>query len=96
MEMNLNTCLEDTFKGNSKTWVSSCSVQFRKSLSCWLLEGEKMLRDKDGSKPSLVCLLLAMASQRCWVSWFNPNQQLSPTQLLAHFPPVGWGRELEE
>lgn len=24
--------------------------------------------------------------------WFNPSWQLSPTQLLAYSPPVGWGR----
>ncbi|KAK4810275.1 LOW QUALITY PROTEIN: hypothetical protein QYF61_015305 [Mycteria americana] len=30
------------------------------------------------------------------VSWFNPSWQLSPTQPLAHSPPVGWGRESEE
>jgi len=27
------------------------------------------------------------------MSWFNPTQQLSTTQPLAHFPPVGSGRE---
>lgn len=63
--MNLNTHLEDTSKGSHKTWVSNCSLQFGNSLSCWLLEVEKMLRDKNGSTPSLVCLLLAMAI-RCW------------------------------
>jgi len=25
------------------------------------------------------------------VSWFNPSWQLSTTQLLAHYTPVGWG-----
>ena len=30
------------------------------------------------------------------LSWFNPSQQLGPTQPLAHFPLVGWGRESEE
>lgn len=31
------------------------------------------------------------------VSWFNPRQQLSTTQLLTHtHPPVGWGRDSEK
>ncbi|KAK4829879.1 hypothetical protein QYF61_007271 [Mycteria americana] len=30
------------------------------------------------------------------VSWFSPSRQLSTTQLLAHSPSVGWGRESEE
>jgi len=29
------------------------------------------------------------------VSWFNPSQQLSARQPLAHSPLVGWGRESE-
>lgn len=27
--------------------------------------------------------------------WFNASMQLTPTQPLAHTPPVGWGSELE-
>lgn len=30
------------------------------------------------------------------VSWFNPGQQLSPTQPLAHSPVAAQGREVEE
>lgn len=29
------------------------------------------------------------------VLWFDSNQQLNPTQLLDHSPPMGSGRELE-
>lgn len=65
MEKNLNTHLEDTSKGNHEMRASSCSLQLGNSLSCWLLEGEKMLRDKNGSTPSLVCLLLDV-DIRCW------------------------------
>lgn len=26
-----------------------------------------------------------------WMSWFNPSWQLSSTELLAHYPLMGWG-----
>ena len=28
------------------------------------------------------------------VVWFNPSQQPSPTQPLAHSPLVGWGKRI--
>lgn len=30
-----------------------------------------------------------------WLLWFNPSRQISTTQLLAHSPQVGEGRESE-
>jgi len=35
------------------------------------------------------------ASSAYTVPWFNPSQQLSPSQLFAHSPPLGQGRVSE-
>jgi len=92
----------------SENYFPTCFVQLRREKRAKVSLYE---RHPESKQPLFVSSVILSLMQGCeqktflgvemsftevGVLWFKPGWQLSTTQLLAHSPPVGWGRELEE
>ena len=57
----------------------------------------RLTQVKEGVKGSKDQREVKRAKLPGWVSWFNPSQQLSTTQPLAHSPPTpGMGERIRK